>query len=503
MNQIPERSAQGGDRKNLLMAFGLSFAFFFMIAWCSPYSSDDLEFANLPYRAFSEYLSYVLGYGNGRLLGNLGSIWLSNSRLLCVLVKPFVQASMVVLIPMLLELREKQYYLASFLLLAAIDPAVFGEVYAWTSGFSNYMPGIWMSLVIVYLIKRYPDVRSLPARLMVCLWVFVLGVASQLFIEHSSGVNLLLALFFTVLNLKRRDRSRAVVSGIWLAATVLGLAMMLAIPVVFFDESGRAVGYRDVRLGGIGELIRSCAANAIQLSNHHFGACTLPMLFGAHMTIYLTREKREEKANTWLYTVNTAAFVYLMLSLVLSLEEYLGKAAIMQHAISGVVALVPFLVWAVAALRLERKLRVSMLTLLTFALISLAPLLVVSPIPARVVFQAHVFIILAAMLCFRELCERLDEKWVRRVTKATAAVCLALVVLLGSVFASIRFMSQVREDHILRELEAGATEIVIFGLPYKYTSWDHLWGQSFYNDTGRDVSFSSISFDNWMNDIYR
>jgi len=120
-----------------------------------------------------------------------------------------------------------------------------------------------------------------------------------------------------------------------------------------------------------------------------------------------------------------------------------------------------------------------------------------------VVFQAHVFIILAAMLCFRELCERLDEKWVRRVTKATAAVCLALVVLLGSVFASIRFMSQVREDHILRELEAGATEIVIFGLPYKYTSWDHLWGQSFYNDTGRDVSFSSISFDNWMNDIYR
>lgn len=489
--------------RSRLWAFVLAFAFFGMISWCAPYSSDDLEFANLPFDRFGQYLEFVLGYGNGRLLGNLCSIWLSGSRVMCILVKSFVLASMVVLMPMVLNMGEKQYYLASFLLVTTVDPAVFGEVYAWTSGFSNYVPSIFISLLIVCLIKGYPNLSNAFLRLMVCLGVFVLGISGQLFIEHSSGVNLLLALAFTGWSLKRRDWSRALVSGIWLLATGIGLVVMLAIPVVFFNESGRAVNYRDVRLGGLGELIRSCAANVIQLSNHHFGACTLPMCFGAYATIFLTRNRREEKGNRWLWGANTAALIYLVLSFVLSLEAYLGKAAIVQHVISGAIAFVPFVVWTIAAFRLDGNLRLSVLAMLGFALISLVPLLVVSPIPTRVVFQAHVFIMLGTLLCFREVCGLLDEKWLGYLVRSAAAVCLALVVLLGSVFISIRFMSQTRENHIRQELDAGASEIAIFALPYKYTTWDHLWGQAFYNDTGRDVTFYSIPFAEWMNDIYR
>lgn len=485
-----------------LLTFLLAFAFFAMISWCAPYSSDDLEFATLPFSGFAEYLNYVLGYGNGRLLGNLCSIWLSNSRLMCILVKAAVLASVVVLIPLVLDMKQMQYYLASFLLVTAVDPAIFGEVYAWTSGFSNYVPSVFLSLVIVTLIKRWPDSSNAFLRVLVCLAVFVLGVASQLFIEHSSGVNLLLALAFTVWNLKHRDWGRAAVSGIWLMAAAIGLVMMLAIPAAFFDPDGRAVNYRDVRLGGLGELIRSCAANVIQLSNHHFGACTLPMCFGAYATIYITRTRRTEKENRRLYGANTAAFLYLVLSFVLSLEAYLGKAAIVQHVISGTFAFVPFVVWVIAAFRLEGGLRLSVLAVLAFAFVSLVPLLVVSPIPTRVVFQAHVFIILGALICLREVCSLLDEKRLSQLVRAGSAVCLTLVVLLGSVFISIRFMSQAREFHIRRELDAGASEIAIFAMPYKYTTWDHLWGQAFYNDTGRDVTFYSIPFDEWMNDIY-
>lgn len=485
-----------------LTAFCFSFLFFLLISWCAPYSSDDLEFATLPFTSFPQYLQYVLGYGNGRLLGNLCSIWLSNSRLMCILVKSAVLASVVVLMPLVLDLKEKQYYLASFLLVATVDPAIFGEVYAWTSGFSNYVPSVFLSLVIIYCIQHYPNVSSLGLRLLVCLAVFVLGVASQLFIEHSSGVNLLLSLAFTGWNLKQRDHKRSAVSGIWLLASAIGLVVMLAIPVVFFDPSGRAVNYRDVRMGGLGELLRSCAANIIQLSNHHFGACTLPMCFGAYVTIHITRSRWAEKWNRWLYGANTAALIYLVLSFVLSLEAYLGKAAIVQHVISGICAFVPFVVWAVSAFRLEGSLRLSMLATLGFAFVSLAPLLVVSPIPTRVVFQAHVFIMLGALLCLRELCGLLDAVCLTRIVRGATAVCLALVVLLGSVFVSIRFMSQTREAHIRRELDAGASEIAIFAMPYKYTTWDHLWAQAFYNDTGRDVTFYSIPFDEWMNDIY-
>ena len=80
---------------------------------------------------------------------------------------------------------------------------------------------------------------------------------------------------------------------------------------------------------------------------------------------------------------------------------------------------------------------------------------------------------------------------------------LTLILLLSTVFGSIRFMAQARENHILRELENGAEEIVIFALPYQYTTWDHLWGQKFYNNTDREVTFGSISFDDWMDNLYR
>ena len=104
--------------------------------WCAPYSSDDLEFATLPYHTFGEYLQYVLEYGNGRFLGNFCAIWLTNSPVMCVLVKALVMALTILLLPQVLGMTGAGAYLLSFLMVTAIEPAVFGEVYAWTSGFS-------------------------------------------------------------------------------------------------------------------------------------------------------------------------------------------------------------------------------------------------------------------------------------------------------------------------------------------------------------------------------
>jgi hypothetical protein len=158
----------------------------------------------------------------------------------------------------------------------------------------------------------------------------------------------------------------------------------------------------------------------------------------------------------------------------------------------------------VAAFGVEDKvLRCKLLALLALAFVSLGMLLVVTPIPTRVIFQAHVFVMLGALLCFGELRKEIPENWSRVAGKTAVALSLALAVLLGSVFVSIRFMAQAREEHILRELENGADEIAIFSLPDTYTTWDHLWGQKFYNNTGRDVNFSIMEFDTWMSDIYR
>ena len=492
----------GEGKRFKLLLFLFSFAFYCLVMWCAPYSSDDLEFGTLPFTTFREYLQYVLEYGNGRFLGNFCAIWLTNSRVMCVLVKAFGMASTTLLLPAVLGFTSVCDYLLSFLLVTAIDPALFGEVYAWTSGFSNYMPPVWMSLVIVWLIQRSGG-RNTPANIVAGMAVAVLGVASQLFIEHSSGVNVLLALCAVVVYARRREKAGSVLSAIWLAATAVGLGIMLMGPKLFHIEDNHTDIYRSVHLNSIAALVVSCAKNVIQLSNHHFGPCTLPMCFGAFATVYMTRNSRSEKGNRALYLAAGSTLIYLLLSLTLALDGYLGKSAIVQHVISGAFAFVPYVVWVIAALRLEGDLRIKMLGLLAFAFVSLAPLLVVTPIPTRVVFQAHVFIMLGAMVCFAQIRRDFPEGWLRPITRTAAAVCLTLVVLLSSVFISIRFMADIREAHIRRELDAGAEEIAIFSLPYTYATWDHLWAQKFYNTTGRDVTFNRIEFDTWMSDVYR
>ena len=62
--------------------FVCTFLFFAFLTWCAPYSSDDLEFRYLGFSTAKEYWEYALGYGNGRLFGNLCSIILSNSKIL-------------------------------------------------------------------------------------------------------------------------------------------------------------------------------------------------------------------------------------------------------------------------------------------------------------------------------------------------------------------------------------------------------------------------------------
>lgn len=133
--------------------FAGSFLFFAFIMWCAPYSSDDIDFLSLQFERLSGYLDFALHYGNGRLLGNLCAILLCHSKLLCVLVKAGVLASCVVLIPSLLGHTDKLGYTLSFLLFTLIEPAVFGEVYVWTSGFSNYLPPIWLSLIILCVLN--------------------------------------------------------------------------------------------------------------------------------------------------------------------------------------------------------------------------------------------------------------------------------------------------------------------------------------------------------------
>jgi len=484
--------------------FLFSFAFFSFVMWCAPYSSDDLEFASLNYVNLNGYLTFALEYGNGRLLGNLGAILLSKHRLLNILIKSFIMSSCVILIPEVLNLRSKLDYLLSFLALVAIDPSVFGEACVWTSGFCNYIPPIWISLVILFLIRRCSGCLNPIGKGFVGICIFLLGIAGQLFIEHSSGINVCLSFCFLLIFWKEHRKEQATYSGIWFTGTLIGLALMLLIPKIFYIAENHTDTYRSFNAGSLFAIVFSAAKNAIQLCSHYFGACSIPVCFGAIATVHLTRSRRSEKANHRLYAVSGICGLYLLLSLLLSSADYLGKAGVIQHAIDCIFLLLPLGIWFFALCRMEDKtVRNPILLCLALAVIAMAPLLIVTPIPIRVVYQSYMFTACAALLCFAQLRKTLPENTVRCITQLAASAAVVLALLIGIIFANVHYMAQIRDRHIRKELASGATEVAVFKIPYEYTTWDHVWSLEYAYGVEETANFGQIDHLEWFGHVYQ
>ena len=492
-------NAQKSDVKNLRTGiFAFSFLFFAFVSWCTPLSSDDLVFATVNGDSAADYLKFILEYGNGRFLGNLSAVILNVYPAVAVLIKAFVLASCCILLPDILGSDSLWEHLWVLFLFICMDPTLFGETFVWNSGFGNYIPPIWMTMIIVCLLKRYAQ-RSSREKNLVCAAIGLLGFCSQLYVEHTSGINLLLASCAVVgcVALRREERKPCV---LWLISTVVGLGVMLLLPKIFYVPGNHADSYRQMNVGGLVAMAVSAAKNGIKLVGAYFGPCTLTVCAGAGAAAWLSREHRSQKMQNILVSLCGSSAVYLAVNLLAASSRYMGKSAMIQHIFDTVFFMIPLAVWLIAVWQMERgQMRNQQLFCLAFAAVSIAPLLIVSTVPNRVILQSYLFIIAAAVLCIRPILRAIPAKMLTR-----AAISLVLVssFVVGNIFFSIRNMTQLRENYIRSEISAGSTEVEIFYIPYDYGSWDHIWIATYYGAERNNVEFINIGFDYWMGSHY-
>lgn len=461
-------------------------------------SSDDLVFATIEGSRILDYLKFVLEYGNGRLLGNISTVIMNLFPTVAILSKAFLLASCCMLLPAILDSHSIWEHLLVMLLFVCLDPALFGETFAWTSGFANYIPPIWMTMVIVRMLQKYPKLTNFR-KTAVCAAVAVLGVSSQLYVEHTSGVNLLLALCAAALCIRSR-RAELKPCLLWLGSTAIGLGIMLLLPKIFYVPGNYADSYRSLNLDSITSLVISAAKNGIKLAGAYFGPCTLTICAGAGATVWLSRGRRSAKANSVMGTLCAVSTVYLAANLVLATSRYMGKSAVVQHILDTVFLVIPLIVWMIAVWQMEHgKLRNHLLFCLAFAVISIAPLLIVSTVPNRVILQSYMFIIAAAVLCIRAIADSVPASILDRGFACLVLICSLAV---SSVFFSIRNMTQLRDEYIRSEIAVGSTQIDIFYIPYDYGSWDHIWIATYYGAEKNNVEFVNIGFDYWMGAHY-
>ena len=191
-------------RKYIPILFIISFVYFIVLMYRSPLISDDIEFSSMTFEGFRDVLRYALYYGNGRLLGNFSSQLLCHSTLLRIIVKAGTISLVIVLLPYVINCRIIVGYLLSFILIMAMPAELFGEVFVWTSGFTNYVTPICLTLIILCIIEKLDAFDRKSYRYLIGFTVFILGIASQLYVEHSSIINLILACCSIAANAKKQ-----------------------------------------------------------------------------------------------------------------------------------------------------------------------------------------------------------------------------------------------------------------------------------------------------------
>lgn len=474
------------------------FAFLAFIMYCTPRSSDDFEFLSLNFPTLKSLLRYALYYGNGRALGNITAIVFNKVPFLAIVAKAGIITSVIYLLPRVLKFRGLRYDLFSFLLVLCVNPAIFGEVYTWNCGFANYMPPIFITLLIVYLLQTYPCINNGFVKIIVFLAVFGFGVAGQLFVEHTSIANVLLSAYFTLTSFKRK-KSEKHLALTWLAATLIGMAAMLLIPKVFYIANNRTGSYRSTHFGSIGELLESCFNNAIVLLDNCIGTFGLLLSGGALISLRLTRNDRSQKAQRVMTILASVSLGFILLSSFMHSDAILAENSFhglimstvyeyVLRIITAIMALIPFVIWILTARRNKR-----IFIPLLLAVISMIMLLPVSPTPTRVVYQAYL-LVSAAFLCTLALLP-IPQK--HHFTRVLCVGCCALSLMLTTVFFNCHSMAQEREEHILRKLDNGDKVIEIFEIPYQYVFWDSQWAMHKYYDPTGKTTFEMVDYTVW------
>ena len=467
---------------------------FSILMYLSPLISDDIEFVSMSFPNLSDVIHYSLYYGNGRLLGNISAISLSNSMLLRVVIKAVTISLIIILLPYVTHCKSLAAYILSFILIVAMPAPLFGEVFTWTSGFSNYVPPICLTLIILFIIEitgtkcpcGFWSIITLPI-------IFVIGVASQLYVEHSSIINLLLAGSIVVITIKEKKKITPV--AVWFASTIIGIGIMAIIPKIFYVAGNRPEGYRTIHAGNLKEIIKTSFFHSIVLSRF-WGKNFILMGALVAICMLLIYKNRNTLNTRTVKRLFAACLIWIGLYLLNANEE---KGVF--NLFTLLKCLIPIVVFVTVLMKCKKEeVKPVNYVMIILFVASLAPFLIVSPYPNRVILQPY--IIIAAVVLLNCDCALSIIPTDFKALIKPGVVCLLVVsgISMVFVFMKIHNMDNERTAHVEDAISKHESTIEVFKIPYEYVFWDGVWGfyEYYCNEKPRDKEFIAIDYDEWV-----
>ena len=489
------------NRKNSKMI--LFFIIFLVIAflmWCAPLCSDDYNFLGLRMKTNREFIHYALYYGNGRFLGNLGIIYLVKIKWLGVIIRALGITSICILVPYVLGCNDIKTYMLSTILVIGVPAALFSEVYTWASSFQNYIPPIWITLIILCLIQYSDQERQEKNifEIFMIIIVFVLGVSSQLYIEHSTVVNNFISISVMLYLIKKRRNFSKILAIDWEIANIIGTILMVMIPKIFYTEENLVRGYRKINNNGAVDLINSCKMNGLVIAgkmHENFGVFIALAIISLTLLI-IFRNKLEKKKNIILVCMYIIPIVYIEFN-----NLYLSKIVIYGHlnAFKLLLDVAALLLIAAATVMMMYNLGMKRELYLTIYLIvviffAVAPLFIVSLVPRRTLYESYISLVGIVLVNFEYLISRLTTNINKKISAILSIAMFSLAVFLSVIFVDIHKMDNERTRNIQNQLKDNEKVVRIRKIPNNYAYWDGVWmfRRYYYNKNYGDIPIEEI-----------
>lgn len=197
------------------------FIIFAVLAYIFPYTHDDWAWGSEI--GLERMMSLFENY-NGRWLGNLLVILMTRFRFFRAFFISFVVVIILFFINKVTNTKNKYF---AFIMFALMPISIFSQAVAWTSGFTNYVVPIIFVLILMMINSNLFKNQTVKENNKLIIPLFFCGFCCQLFIEHMTIYNLILAVFIVVYSILR-NKKVTYFNLAYLVGTIIGTILMFS-----------------------------------------------------------------------------------------------------------------------------------------------------------------------------------------------------------------------------------------------------------------------------------
>lgn len=442
------------EYKKELALYFIIFVLLMLISYLMPLTHDDAV-----YSVSRDYLWCLKKY-NGRYIANLLTIPLCSNVLLRMIYKSVIILGIVLMIRKLFSIKSLAVNFVLVLLILVPGKPIYADTYTWTAAFGGYVPPVLLLLISMFLLNKILNEPSEKYNKLMIACLFLINILMQLFAENSSVVHLFIygciVIYYSLYKKKN-------VSGLWIASIGLfiGSIIMFCGPMVLKTADLSDDAYFGVAFLHPTTLIKFVIGNLYTVI-YKFSECwILWLLISIPLIILQSQKSQGISIREKLYIVILIVWPAWGLGTNLMFEDWIIPNFLLRNIILMFLGVVYIVTVGIVLYNLFESTKE--LHLFVLGIISLIPLLFVSPIGGRTFYLTYVIWTCMAVCLNDKLNLRggLLEKNSVIITSFFGMIMLSLVMQ----FCNIHYGVIVRDQYVQEQISKGNYNITVPYLP--------------------------------------